>query len=175
MAFVAGAAPASAAGAASASADSTSKIVSNYAPYLCVNGGGSDGWQLQMGGCSGLSHPYYNWTFHQLTRRDSHGGAWWEIKDIWGRCMDADLNHIGDGGKVQDWTCNGAAQQHWYLWPLGGGNYEFINGVNTNYVLDAVTAGANNPGVPGDHLQLWTANYKPQQQWYVSNLSYPLG
>ena len=123
------------------------------------------GWKnsVTIGGCySGPNHVQPLWRWVPVTGTDAHGGRWWEVIDTSnGLCLDADTNTIGhEGSKVQEWSCNNAAQQHWYAWPLNGGGYEIINGYNTNYVLDC-----QNASWVDQTVYLWTANYQRQQEW----------
>lgn len=107
--------------------------------------------------CSGRGE---NWGFLRLTPIDSRGGAWYEI--YWNRpdgvsgCLVPNWNR--DGSPIVDTTCSSNSQWHWYAWPEGAGQgapYEFVNGANTNLVLDA----------SGGTLHETTANYSLYQQF----------
>ena len=74
-------------------------------------------------------------------------------------CLDAVSQHIGNGDKVQLWTCNGGSQQRWFL-----NGTELQNGANRHLCLDATSQHIGN----GDQIQLWTCNGGSQQQWYFT-------
>jgi hypothetical protein len=84
-----------------------------------------------------------------------------------GLCLDADVNHLGNGDKVQLWQCNGQAQQSWcFAGVLGPGACSpFGNRTIVNFddylCLDAR---AQNLG-PYDTVQLWSCNGRSNQNW----------
>jgi hypothetical protein len=120
-----------------------------------------------QGSCAVRSHPDYGWSFYPQapTRSD-----YWYTLQIGNKCLDAENDANGspnnDGDKVQIWDClPNDMQQQWYPWPEANGNFEFVNRFNTSMVLDARSDSGWGTTVVGTPLQLWTANYSPQQEW----------
>jgi len=142
------------------------QISNAYHLGYCLNARGYNQ-QLDIDDCSRQSAW---WTITPLTPIDSRGGVWAQISDHnFGYCMDAQDNATGspntNGDHVNSWPCDGAAQQRWYLWPLGGGTWMIVSGFNTNKVLDARTSGSWNPSVIGDPIQVWDHLGTIQQSW----------
>lgn len=86
-------------------------------------------------------------------------------------CLDADINHVGDGARVQMWTCNNSTEQAWSVDAAPNSriwNEYFANtyGAFGPYVLDA---DINTIGRNGTFVQLWSNNGEPQQQWIVTD------
>ncbi len=92
-------------------------------------------------------------------------GAYVIHSDYNNKCLDADLNTIGnDGTKVQLWTCNNSSQQTWDGYTRG-------NDYSRTYWINAaggrcLDADLNHIGSNGDKVQLWTCNGSSQQTWF---------
>ncbi|GAA1989253.1 RICIN domain-containing protein [Amycolatopsis minnesotensis] len=77
--------------------------------------------------------------------------------DRFQRCLDADINTGGNGGKVQLWDCGPWNQQQWIL--RGDGS---VYNVRFQRCLDAdINTGNHNGGV----VQLWDCGPWNQQWW----------
>jgi len=74
------------------------------------------------------------------------------------RCLDADTNTGGNGGKVQLWDCGPWNQQEWEVRADGS-----IYNLRFQRCLDADT----NTGGNGGKVQLWDCGPWNQQQWVL--------
>ncbi len=83
-------------------------------------------------------------------------------------CLDADLHYIGNGTKMQTWTCNNQANQRWYRAQIGA-SYAWVSAANTTLCLDA---DANHIG-SGDKVQLWRCSGRWNQSWSYPDGAYP--
>lgn len=131
------------------------------------------GFQTVLFGCddpTGLNR----WVLTRTSPIDSRGGAWVSLQDVIsdGGCLaaedDSNFSPNTNGDPVITEPCDGAAEQTWYLWPLGGGVWMIVNRFNTNKVLDARTSGGATPSEDGDPVQLWDHVGTPQQGWEIS-------
>jgi endo-1,4-beta-xylanase len=77
---------------------------------------------------------------------------------IWGTnyCLDAEASQIRNGGLIQLYTCNGWANQKWYI-----DGTSLRNGANTSFCLDAEASQIRNGGL----IQLYTCNGWANPQW----------
>ncbi|WP_214415669.1 RICIN domain-containing protein [Sphaerisporangium fuscum] len=76
-----------------------------------------------------------------------------------GRCLDADLGHIGSNGtRIQLWACNGWANQAWTYDPVAHTIRSLVNG----RCLDADEGNLHRNGT---RVQLWDCNGHANQQW----------
>lgn len=101
-----------------------------------------------------------DWQFIPETGFDSRGGAWYEI--VWlhnSGCLVPNWTRAGSPVVVSGPCVNSSGGDYWwYAWPLSNGAYELVNGGNTSLVLDM--------DVPSGRVQVWTANYGANQQWW---------
>ena len=124
----------------------------------------TNGTRVVLGSCEGYN---FIWSFYP---KAPTGQSDWFTIQLGNMCLDAENDAGGspnnDGDKVQIWQClPNDMQQQWYPWPEANGNYEFVNRFNTSMVLDARSDSGWGSTVIGTPLQLWTANYQPQQEW----------
>ncbi|WP_405057461.1 RICIN domain-containing protein [Kribbella sp. NBC_01505] len=80
------------------------------------------------------------------------------------RCMDADLNTIGDGQIAQLWDCNNSQQQVWRATYYNDTDIQISSGLGSNRCLDADLNWINTNGA---RVQLWKCNGSLQQRWRV--------
>jgi hypothetical protein len=71
-------------------------------------------------------------------------------------CLDAALETLGRGGKVQLWICSGGTNQMWYH-----SNSSWYNARNPYLCLDAAAEVFGN----GGRVQLWDCYQQPNQRW----------
>jgi Ricin-type beta-trefoil lectin domain len=92
-----------------------------------------------------------------------------------GKCLDAENSPshgrtpATNGDPVQLWTCLGTPNQMWHVKQtrVVGFPLEIINNASGK-CLDAVNIGPSyvvNPFVNGDHVQLYSCNGRPNQDW----------
>ncbi|MDH6133831.1 hypothetical protein P3T37_003229 [Kitasatospora sp. MAA4] len=92
---------------------------------------------------------------YRLTMTNNHGG----------KCLDGDLNTIGNnGGVVQLWDCNGWNNQVWDWVPstVNGAGWYTIQNDHGGQCLDGDLNGIPNNGAK---VQLWGCNGWNNQQW----------
>lgn len=130
------------------------------------------GLQTTMNNCAS---GFARWTINRTSRIYSDGGAWVTIRNLQdGLCLDAEDDAGGhptiNGDHVNAWPCDGAAQQYWYIFPLGDGTWGIFNDFNFPWGkwLDCNTNNIWNPARQGDQVQLWDHNGQPQQKWIIS-------
>jgi hypothetical protein len=83
------------------------------------------------------------------------------VHNAYGRCLDADVSHIGENGDVvQLWSCSGSPQQIWY------GSSD--NAIHVGYNGRCLDADVNHIFENGARVQLWDCNGSAQQRWLVS-------
>jgi hypothetical protein len=80
-------------------------------------------------------------------------------------CLDATGGQAAAGVKLEQWGCNGNANQHWFFQPEGGGYYAVASAQNQNLVATVGTStdGSGNPVIElqpysGAAGQLWQLN-----------------
>jgi len=71
-------------------------------------------------------------------------------------CLDAEASHIQNGGPIQLYTCNGWANQQWYL-----DGSRLRNAANTDFCLDAEASHI----VSGGPIQLFACGSGNNQRW----------
>jgi hypothetical protein len=71
-----------------------------------------NGGRVQQWDCNGQ----LNQRFQFVQYRNAYGYTWYAVQSLWnGRCLDFDLNSNRNGGKVQQWDCNGWSNQSYRL------------------------------------------------------------
>jgi hypothetical protein len=123
----------------------------------------TNGDMIQTWSCNG-------WLNQSLTVREhstgfGDGGPWYTIINAdGGKCLDADARTLpANGTKVQLWTCTGAPNQSWLVYPSGGG-YVLKNGQATNLCLDA---DARSLPSAGTKVQVWSCNGGENEIWHI--------
>lgn len=76
------------------------------------------------------------------------------------KCLDVTSWGRNSGGNVQQWDCNGNANQVWQLQRVQGGNYAIVN-QNSGMVLDVTNRSAAN----GANVQQYQWSSVPNQEW----------
>mgnify|MGYP001050951167 CR=1 FL=1 len=71
-------------------------------------------------------------------------------------CLDVYGNSAGAGAAIDQWTCNGQANQQWLLNSNGT-----VTGIQSGLCLDVSGASTAN----GALAELWTCNGQSNQQW----------
>jgi hypothetical protein len=110
-------------------------------------------------GCSGSSN---GWQAIPITGYDSRGGAWYVFEWLPDQgCLVPNWTRVGAPVVVSGPCGNVTGGDYaWYAWPESNGHYELVNGGNTSLVLDLNAANGS--------VQVWTANYGTNQQWWTS-------
>jgi len=91
-----------------------------------------------------------------------------------GLCLDIDNNNTGNNAAIDQWACNGGANQQWAAEPDNSGSYEIVS------VLDgdakALGIGTQSTCVlagNGDSVSVYTTdNYNSCEQWNIQQASY---
>ena len=68
-----------------------------------------------------------------------------------GKCIDISGSNTDDGGKVQEWDCNGTHAQRFHISPTSDGYFAIVN-VNSNKGLDITGVSTE----PNAQVQQWT-------------------
>ncbi|MEO5730148.1 MAG: glycoside hydrolase family 19 protein [Byssovorax sp.] len=77
-----------------------------------------------------------------------------------GKCVDISSSSTADGGKVQEWDCNGTNAQKFHISPTSDGYFKIIN-VNSNKGLDITGVST----APNAQLQQWSYSGGANQQF----------
>ncbi|MBB2749333.1 UNVERIFIED_ORG: hypothetical protein FHR35_009246 [Microbispora rosea subsp. rosea] len=108
------------------------------------------------------------WTISQTGTQNGHPTYMLKNKKS-GRCLDMKNDGaVGNGTRVQQWDCNGTANQIWYTVQVDqGGSYKdwvWLVNLQSNLCLDA-TGASNNNGTP---LQVWQCTRVWNQRFNIS-------
>jgi uncharacterized membrane protein len=90
----------------------------------------------------------------------------YEVVSAWsGKCLDVRGQATGNGSAVDQWTCNGGANQRWRVVQVGtsGGNVPILEliGVGSGKCLDVYGGSQAN----GATVDIWTCNGQGNQRW----------
>lgn len=109
---------------------------------------GSGLYRLVLSGSALTPTPLPAATYYKLIARHSS------------KCLDVYNDSTADGGNVNQWTCNGQANQQWQFVDAGGGYYTLVNR-NSGKCLDVY----NNSTADGGNVDQWTCNGQSNQKW----------
>ncbi|MFE9426685.1 RICIN domain-containing protein [Kitasatospora sp. NPDC006697] len=82
-------------------------------------------------------------------------------------CLDATGAATTPGTRLEQWSCNGGANQHWLLTPSGSGSYTLAD---TQAPALAATASADRDAQGNPLVELAAATGAPAQQWQLTKL-----
>ena len=127
---------------------------------------GVNGDAAQLWSCSGGRNQ--QWTIRDIDGIYGNSGIYMITNEVSGKCLESNLNYVGNGTPVQLWDCWNNPNQRWrfswlpttWLQPIA--YFRLVNG----YTGQCLDADLGNMTANGTHMQLWDCWNDPgNDQW----------